>query len=158
MTKKHGPSAAQATAAAAAAAAEEPEVKKRQWGHGIRLAEQCFNDGLDPIQCKKELKKAGLKRTDYLCKLIKKFWKMPVTEWKLQNPEEAQKHYDDSDSDDEKLATVNASSSAAAASSSPAAAADTETSDASESSDEEIMYSAAPAAEDVPLPYFARLD
>ena len=43
-------------------------------------------------------------------------------------------------------------------SSSAAAAADESTSAAADDCDEEIMYSAAPAAEDVPLPYFARLD
>ena len=99
-TKKYGPSAAQA------AAAPRPEDKKWPWEHGVMLAEKCFNEGKNPIQCKKMLKKAGLKRRDYLCKLIKRFWKMPVTEWKNQNPEEAQKHNDDSDSDEEEQATA----------------------------------------------------
>ena len=145
-TKKYGPSAAAQAAAAAAAAASaeehEVEVKKLKHGDAPKLAKKCKEDGMNPIQCKRALKKAGVPDKS-LCRYILKVYNMSVTEWKTQNPEEAENYYEDSD--EEELATRNPSSSAASGSGlTPEQRAQVPT-----------VGETAPAASSLPMPRFA---
>ena len=96
-----------------------PAAAKKCGDGGAKLAKQCVEHGLNALQCRKVLRANNVK-PDYVCKLIKKHYKMPIRKFKKLNPE-ATSDISDFSGDEE-----------------PAAPADTETSDASESSDEEL--------------------